>query len=548
LRRVKKSFALANISRGNISLFVISLASLASQFWNLHAMELKLVSVSFATNQKPSVLRAVLNQVTSNESATHGQEQPEILLLNNVSTCFNSGTINVITGMGSAHKSLLECISLRHTSGSMKGKVLIDSVVRKIGVYRDIAFISDCGRIHTDNLTVFDYLYFGARLRIAQDELECRERARLACRAVGLDPYTIVLHLCEVDRRALNIAVELVGYPTLIVLDSPLSGLDAAGVLHVMKILRAVAKRSGMATTVVLSAAGVNDDVLALLDTLSVFIGNTLKYTYTAAQWRVPGESHQSQSRSQSQSQCQSHIEVVQGITQAALIVDAAAVVDHSVLGTGVFSNDSDDVTGLSGTANNSSGAHDVGATHHYRGAYDRRSGRRRGSQRRQLLRMEVLQEQKVQYNLYVAQLNNLFTKLESIAADAHSSIEGADNPGRKNEQHSLHNVNLEARQLNDGNGSSMVRKSKPFYTDLNILLSRLLWCHYRNVRRFTFYFILVTRCALFTFSFFLFLFLFLFFSPHADIILANGIVAVRDGFRFSRLAGARKWLAFTKR
>jgi hypothetical protein len=31
-----------------------------------------------------------------------------------------------------------------------------------------------------------------------------------------------------------------------------------------------------------------------------------------------------------------------------------------------------------------------------------------------------------------------------------------------------------------------------------------------------------------------------LFLSPRVDIILANGIVVVRYGFRFSRLAGAR--------
>ena len=70
-------------------------------------------------------------------------------------------------GEGIGQKRLLECIALRPMDGYMAGNIQYDNALRKGGEFKDIAFVtSDIGAIHHfDSLTVFDYLYYCARLR-----------------------------------------------------------------------------------------------------------------------------------------------------------------------------------------------------------------------------------------------------------------------------------------------------------------------------------------------------------------------------------------------
>jgi ABC-type multidrug transport system ATPase subunit len=181
-------------------------------------------------------------------------------------------------GLGHNYKYLLECISLRQIEGMIGGKIHYDGSARKPGIYKDIVLINDIGITHFESLTVFDYLYYGARLRVNHGVIECRERARLAGRLVGLDGNTKIGRLSKSEVRILSIAVELVGNPTLICLIDPTEGLDAGGALDVMRVLHAVSKRASMTTTVVYNVFSIHEDMFRLVDNIALFVESKLEY------------------------------------------------------------------------------------------------------------------------------------------------------------------------------------------------------------------------------------------------------------------------------
>lgn len=188
------------------------------------------------------------------------------------------GSVTAIMGLGHNYTFLLECISLRQNEGMLGGKVLHDGAVRKNAIYKDISLIKDIGISHFESLTVFDYLYYGARLRITNGVIECRERARLAARIVGLEGNTKIGRLSKSEVRILSIAAELVGHPTLICLVDPTEGLDAGGAMDVIRVLHSVAKRVSMSTTIIYNVYSIHEDMFSLLDNVAIFVESKLRY------------------------------------------------------------------------------------------------------------------------------------------------------------------------------------------------------------------------------------------------------------------------------
>ncbi|KAJ1442980.1 hypothetical protein B484DRAFT_40221 [Ochromonadaceae sp. CCMP2298] len=106
--------------------------------------------------------------------------------------------------------------------GLMSGKVLHDSQARRAGFYKDIAMVhAGEGGCHFQHLPLFDYLFFAARMRVSHGVIECRERARLALRATGLDGTRPLGSLTMSQFRVVSIATELVANPTLLVALDP---------------------------------------------------------------------------------------------------------------------------------------------------------------------------------------------------------------------------------------------------------------------------------------------------------------------------------------
>jgi ABC-type transporter Mla maintaining outer membrane lipid asymmetry ATPase subunit MlaF len=235
-------------------------------------MDVKVHSLSYLLDERPSLF----------SRAAYGPKGRErvksVLLLNKVSLTLPPGSVSVVLGVGKGYRYLLECIALRRQDGQMAGKLQYDGVTRKRDFYRDIAFVNDFGFAHFGSLTVFDYLYFGARLRLSLGVVECRERARQACRSVGLDGALQLHQLGPAELRIASIALEIVGNPTLVIALDPIKGLDAAGALEVMKVLRTIAKRVSMPTTVLYNLPSVSEDMIPLTDHWTVFAGNSIGY------------------------------------------------------------------------------------------------------------------------------------------------------------------------------------------------------------------------------------------------------------------------------
>ena len=236
-------------------------------------MEVKLQSISYLLEEKPSIL------VRSSSTVRRREHVKSVVLLDKVSLTLHPGSVNAVLGTGKGCIYFMDIIALRQQEGLLAGKILCDCQVRKTGFYKDIAIVNDIGIAHFGSLTIFDYLYYGARLRVTHGVVECRERARLACRVTRLDGSLQLHQLSKTELRILSIAIEIVGNPTLIVLKDPIEGLDAAGALEVMKVLRTVAKRISMPTTIVYNIPTLSEDMLPLVDHYNIFLGHTLAYT-----------------------------------------------------------------------------------------------------------------------------------------------------------------------------------------------------------------------------------------------------------------------------
>ncbi|RYH14001.1 hypothetical protein EON65_34350 [archaeon] len=228
-------------------------------------------------DQRPKSLIALAVQSLYPSSSLNLSDE-EALLLNEVSMQLKQGGVNVFMGLGIGHKCLIECIALRQREGLMSGKIYYDGVIRKNGIFKDIVLIHDLGVTHFNSLSVFDYLYHGARLRVSHGIIECRERARQAARVVYLEGTKRIGTLSKPELRLLDIAAELVSNPTLICLLDPTEGLDASGKVEVMRVLKNIASRVSMPTTVLYNVSSIENDTIEYVDQLALFSGRALAH------------------------------------------------------------------------------------------------------------------------------------------------------------------------------------------------------------------------------------------------------------------------------
>jgi ABC-type multidrug transport system ATPase subunit len=204
------------------------------------------------------------------------------MLLSKVSFHCSPGSVTVLFGSGyESQRRLIEILALRQTSGYLSGKILYDKVSRKNGWFKDIVHIvfnanSQLSERYYSRLTVFEYLFYGARLRISHGSAECRERTRNAIKLIGLDGTATVKSLSASEVRMLSIAVELVSNPTLLCLENPIVGLDASGSIEVISLLRKIAKRPSMPTTIIYMVKYLDDDMMRYIDNVALFTEHRL--------------------------------------------------------------------------------------------------------------------------------------------------------------------------------------------------------------------------------------------------------------------------------
>jgi ABC-type multidrug transport system ATPase subunit len=200
------------------------------------------------------------------------------LLLNNINLYLKSGSITCFLGTGDGQKRLLELIALKQTEGFMSGNILHDNLIRPNGNYKDIAYVTRDNNTYYEGLTVFDYLYFGARLRLTLTQIETREKIREVIKLVGLDGGLKINRLRKGEMVLLAIALELVNSPTLLILDNPVRSLEYGEALEVVRGLKRISRRKTHPITVIFIAEGVNEDMLRLVDNISIFTSMRMSF------------------------------------------------------------------------------------------------------------------------------------------------------------------------------------------------------------------------------------------------------------------------------
>ncbi len=203
-------------------------------------------------------------------------------LIEGISLVIRPGELVGLMGPSGAGKSTL----LKALGGYVRlsrGAVLLNGVdlAHHYAEFRgQIGFVPQDDIIHRD-LTVGEALWFAARLRLPADyrDAEIRERVQDVLAQLDLTDSAGVLigssrgsGISGGQRRRVNLAMELLIDPPVLLLDEPTSGLSSEDALLVMKLLR---KLAGRGKTVLLSIHQPGRDLFRMLDRVAVVARDT---------------------------------------------------------------------------------------------------------------------------------------------------------------------------------------------------------------------------------------------------------------------------------
>ena len=194
-----------------------------------------------------------------------------VSILSDISFHVEPGELISLTGMSHSGKSTL----LQSLAGLLKpasGEIFIDG----INLYANLkAFRSSIGFVPAEfalqqNLTVVEILQDGARLRLPRraSDHDRKQRVKTLLETVGLTQVTDrqVGFLSRVEKRRLSIAVELIGYPGILLLDESAEQLTPFEEVQITTLLRELS-RQGL--TIIQAdqrsrSAGLSDKVIFL--------------------------------------------------------------------------------------------------------------------------------------------------------------------------------------------------------------------------------------------------------------------------------------------
>lgn len=197
----------------------------------------------------------VLAAIDATVRTSHGK-----VLLDGVSLAVDAGELVAVAGPSGAGKSTMIGV-LTGTRTPDEGAVLVDGwdlSQHRSALHDQIGYVPQDDVVHRA-LTVEQVLDFAARLRLAADVTADERRARISevLASLGLQPNAgqRVSTLSGGQRKRVNIALELLARPQLLVLDEPTSGLDPGTDHSLMQLLRDLA-RQGQAVIVVTHSLG----------------------------------------------------------------------------------------------------------------------------------------------------------------------------------------------------------------------------------------------------------------------------------------------------
>ncbi|KAM0848098.1 hypothetical protein ACQ4PT_054584 [Festuca glaucescens] len=169
-------------------------------------------------------------------------------LLRSVTGKLMPGRVAAVMGPSGAGKTtFLSAIAGKATGCATSGMILINNRVEPIRAYKKIiGFVPQDDIVH-GNLTVQENLWFNARCRLSA-EMSQAEKVLVVERvidALGLQPVRDSLvgtveqrGISGGQRKRVNVGLEMVMEPSVLILDEPTSGLDSASSLLLLRALR----------------------------------------------------------------------------------------------------------------------------------------------------------------------------------------------------------------------------------------------------------------------------------------------------------------------
>jgi ABC-type multidrug transport system ATPase subunit/ABC-type multidrug transport system permease subunit len=179
-----------------------------------------------------------------------GKERVE--LVKGVSGYAKPGTMTALMGSSGAGKTtLLDVLAGRKTTGTIIGEILVNGFEKVQSTFSRVCGYVEQQDVHSPHSTVREALMFSATLRLSyaqvteaqrvafvEEMLELLELQEIANRVIGEDADSGLL---MGERKRVTIGVELVANPSVLFLDEPTTGLDAAKALEVMRAVKKIA-------------------------------------------------------------------------------------------------------------------------------------------------------------------------------------------------------------------------------------------------------------------------------------------------------------------
>ncbi|KAL7087005.1 hypothetical protein ACP275_13G038500 [Erythranthe tilingii] len=213
----------------------------------------------------------------------HQHTPPQPFILKNVNCEAKPRELTVIAGPSGAGKTtLLEIIAGEIKRSRFTGQVLVNGSPMRGAHFRRVSGYITQDEALFPHLTVQETLTYSARLRLpAKSREEAETRVEHLLKELGLEHIAGARIGSESDRgisggekRRVSIGVELVHDPMVVLLDEPTSGLDSGSALHVIFLLKSMAKNQGK--TIVLTIHQPGFRILDLIDRVVLLSDGTV--------------------------------------------------------------------------------------------------------------------------------------------------------------------------------------------------------------------------------------------------------------------------------
>ncbi|MBI5241814.1 MAG: ABC transporter ATP-binding protein [Elusimicrobia bacterium] len=202
------------------------------------------------------------------------------VLLHEASLAFRSGELTAVIGPSGCGKStLLKCLTTTHRPAG--GRVTLDGkdVWEMRGPYRlALGYVPQDDVIHPQ-LTVAEAFEFSSGLRLDTDLPPADVRRRIGSTAAALGLAAAkdrrIRRLSGGQRKRVNIGIELLAEPQVLILDEPASGLDPGTEEDLVKLLSCLARggRTVVTTTHSMEYLAAFDRIVMLAAGWVVFCG-----------------------------------------------------------------------------------------------------------------------------------------------------------------------------------------------------------------------------------------------------------------------------------